>query len=159
MDALVTYGSEADGTRDLAELVGDTLQARGLRIDVLAVKEIQDLAPYASVALVVRRAGRPRQARRFLRRHRDALARRPTWLFSIGPHERHGVVSRIDRLAERIGVREHVRFEGPPMHDAHTDRPGRRLPDGAERIQRWADRIADELLATRAVGPGISVGQ
>ena len=84
---LVAYASKHGATEEIAERIGVTLRAAGLAVDVDRAGEIDAVARYDAVVLgSAVYVGRWRgEASRFLKQHRDALAERPTWLFSSGP--------------------------------------------------------------------------
>jgi menaquinone-dependent protoporphyrinogen oxidase len=104
-----------------------------------------------------------RGARRFLRRHADALAQRPLWVFSSGPVGNPAgddpawtEPERTMRLAEDLGVHEHVVFGGRvpadprgPFARAMAEQTAPEVRDRRDwnAIRAWADGIA---LALRA---------
>ncbi len=84
---LVTYATQYGSTREVAEAVAATLRERGLDTDLQAARDVSSLEGYQGVVL-----GAPfyvgswhKDARGFLARHQDALARRPVALFALGP--------------------------------------------------------------------------
>jgi menaquinone-dependent protoporphyrinogen IX oxidase len=87
MHVLVAYGSKMGGTAGIAELIGDALTDAGLQADVRPVAEVSQLDRYDAVVIggALYTGHWHRQARRFVRRHTDALRERPVWLFSSGP--------------------------------------------------------------------------
>jgi menaquinone-dependent protoporphyrinogen oxidase len=84
---LVAFATKSGSTREVADAVAGTLAERGLRVEVRPAAEVEDLEPFAGVvlgtALYMGRAHR--DARRFLRRHRAALAGLPVAVFGMGP--------------------------------------------------------------------------
>lgn len=84
---LVVYGSRHGGTRGIAERIGDVLRTEGLEAVVAAADSAWDV--HAADAFVigsgVYMGGWLNEPLDFMRRHQDALAARPTWLFSSGP--------------------------------------------------------------------------
>jgi menaquinone-dependent protoporphyrinogen oxidase len=87
MAILIVYGSKMGGTAGLADLLAEALRGHGFEVTVAPAEEIRDLGdPEAVVIGGALYANRwHKQARRFVRRHRDALQQRPVWLFSSGP--------------------------------------------------------------------------
>jgi menaquinone-dependent protoporphyrinogen oxidase len=84
---LVVYGSRHGGTRGIAERIGEVLRAEGLDAVVEAADQISGIgAPDAFVVgSGVYMGSWLSEALDFIRRHEEALATRPTWLFSSGP--------------------------------------------------------------------------
>jgi menaquinone-dependent protoporphyrinogen oxidase len=160
MRVLVAYSSKMGGTAGIAELIGDALTDAGFRADVLPVAQVSRLNPYDAVVIggALYTGHWHRQARRFIRRHTDALRKRPVWLFSSGPlngsaAEEIPPVPQVDQLARRIGARGHVTFGGrlpadakgfPASAMAKTHAGDWRDP---ERIRGWAADMAMELLS------------
>ena len=87
MIVLVAYASRHGSTMGIAERIADGLRAAGLRTEVRSVDAIGDITPYG--AFVIGGAAYMyhwlKEATAFVRRHRETLAGRPTWLFSSGP--------------------------------------------------------------------------
>jgi menaquinone-dependent protoporphyrinogen oxidase len=89
---LVGYATRHGSTQEVAEAIAATLRECGLVVDVQPVREVRTLEGYSAVAL-----GAPlymfrwhKDARRFLSRHRKALAERPVAVFALGPvHDPH----------------------------------------------------------------------
>jgi menaquinone-dependent protoporphyrinogen oxidase len=165
---LVAYASKRGSTAEIAQAIADKLRECDLTVQCLPADEVASLGPYDAVVLgsaVYIKHWRP-DAGRFLRRHAEALSRRPFWVFSSGPvGETGGAVdparmepSRIVERIEQLGVREHVVFGGRlPLHPhnplervliARTPRRYRDRRDWRE-IRAWASGIAAELGARR----------
>lgn len=102
-------------------------------------------------------AGR-NNARRFLRRHRHALAERPLWLFSSGPLDASASerdippVPGLQKAMVALDAREHVTFGGCLEEGAKGWVAGMILRNGKggdfrdfTAIETWAAHIADEL--------------
>ena len=84
---LVTYATRYGSTQEVAEAVASTLRERGLEVDIQHMPKVRTLEGYDAVVL-----GAPifygfwhKDARRFLSRHREALAKRPVAVFALGP--------------------------------------------------------------------------
>lgn len=84
---LVAYASKHGSTREIAERICETIQATGLRAHLRSAAGADDVDGYSAVVLggSVYTGRWHRQAHRFLRRHRDALAHRPLAVFASGP--------------------------------------------------------------------------
>ena len=46
---LVTFASRAGSTAEVAKAIGKALSDSGAQVDVLAMRDVQDLAPYRAV--------------------------------------------------------------------------------------------------------------
>jgi len=84
---LVAYATKRESTHEVAAAVAARLRALGHDVDVRSAGEIGTLEPYRAVVLGgALYAGRwHRDARRFLAKHRDELARIPIAVFAMGP--------------------------------------------------------------------------
>ena len=84
---LVVYGSRHGGTRGIAERIGDVLRTEGLEAVVAAADEARDVQAADAVVIGsgVYMGSWLNEPLDFMRRNQDALAARPTWLFSSGP--------------------------------------------------------------------------
>jgi len=176
---LVVVSSRHGATRGIAERLQATLEAAGLPASLADAREAP--SPDAFDALVIGGAAymgkwlEPVTA--YLHRHREAISRRPTWLFSSGPigtdrvdgkgHDLLAPPPFLTRAAEEVGARGTRVFFGrwdpadPPMTVA--ERLFRRLPIPAEvlpigdfrdwpAIEEWAREIAGELREPAAAG-------
>jgi menaquinone-dependent protoporphyrinogen oxidase len=101
---LVAYSSRYGSTRGIADRIAATLRTYGSRVDVHAVNDVVDLIPYDAVIVGggVYDGSWTVEAVQFMRRHSEALARRPVWLFSVGTFgDRHPVVGRVMKKEPR----------------------------------------------------------
>jgi menaquinone-dependent protoporphyrinogen oxidase len=84
---LVTFASKRGSTREVAEVIANQLRAAGQKVDLWPADVVGPLDAYSAVivggALYMGRWHR--DARRFLKRHRDELARMPVAVFAMGP--------------------------------------------------------------------------
>ncbi|MCI3928852.1 flavodoxin domain-containing protein [Streptomyces sp. AN091965] len=157
---LVAYGSTYGSTAELARTVGDTLRKAGLLVEVRSAGLVRDLTPYAAVVLGgALYAGRwQRDARRFARRHRAALARLPLWLFSSGPLDSSAAQRTLPpppsvrRQAHRLGARGHITFGGRLDERADGWLAHRIVASGKGgdfrdfvAVSAWAEGVAREL--------------
>lgn len=129
---LVAYASKNGSTGEIAEVIAQELRVQGLEVDCREAGTVRDLESYSAVILgsaVYMKRWR-RSARSFLRRHRDALAGVPWWMFSSGPvgaptpddakAAQWLEPPKIVAEAERLGVREHVVFGGRVPAEPHN---------------------------------------
>lgn len=84
---LVAYATKYGATAEIAEKIGEVLRRAGLQVDVLEVKQADDLASYQAVVLgsAVYVGQWRKEAAAFLQFKEKKLAEKPTWLFSSGP--------------------------------------------------------------------------
>jgi menaquinone-dependent protoporphyrinogen oxidase len=84
---LIAYATKHGSTQEVAEAIAKTLDSRGFEVHVMPAREVRDVEPYRAVvvggALYMGRWHR--DALRLLRRHADALERRPLAFFAMGP--------------------------------------------------------------------------
>lgn len=177
MAVLVIHATRLGSTREIAERIAERLQANGVDALALAADDpalaaglperdgyVIGSAVYAGHWLA--------PAVRFVERHRDALALRPTWLFSSGPVGRTAITHapveprEIATIWSAIRPRDHVVFGGAldrgDLADADFGRlerfvAERFVPEGDYRdwsaIDTWADDIARALGASRSIAP------
>lgn len=161
---LVAYATKHGSTGEIAAVVGETLAAAGLVVDVRPARDARDLAPYDAVVLgsALYSAHWQRDANRFVKVHREALSERPVWLFSSGPLDQSAnltdipMTEHVRRDVEPIGARGHRTFGGrllpgtPGIDEAllTTHRVGDFRDFVA--IRAWADEIAAALLVEAA---------
>ena len=157
---LVTYGTTNGSTARIAETIAGVLRKEGVTVETLPAQSVVSVAPYdAVVAGGALYAGRwQKHARRFLRRHRHALAERPLWLFSSGPLDASASerdippVPGVKKAMVGLDAREHVTFGGCLEEGAQgwvarmilRNGKGGDFRDFAA-IETWAAHVADEL--------------
>ncbi|MCX6035842.1 MAG: flavodoxin [Chloroflexi bacterium] len=82
---LVTYASRAGSTAGVAEAIGKTLAESGAQVAVLAMHDVNDLAPYRAVvagSAIQNKQWLP-EAMQFMQTHQAALAQRPFAAFLV----------------------------------------------------------------------------
>ncbi|WP_105967650.1 flavodoxin domain-containing protein [Streptomyces geranii] len=157
---LVTYGTTNGATAEIAEAVADVLRKDGLTAEALPARSVTDVARYDAVVVGAGLYGGRwhKDARRFVRRHRAALAERPVWLFSSGPLDASAAerdippVRGVRRVMIRLDVRDHVTFGGCLEEGAKGRIAGMILRSGKGgdfrdfgTIGAWAQGIAGSL--------------
>jgi len=165
MTVLVAYGTTNGSTARIAEAVAAALREKGLTTETRPAADVTDVIRYEAVVVGgALYAGRwHRDARRFVRRHRHTLRRRPLWLFSSGPLDASAAERDIPpvRAARRaltlLDARGHVTFGGCLEEGARGWVAGRILSSGKggdfrdfAAVSAWAEQIAKELAAERA---------
>ena len=82
---LVTYASRNGATRGVAEAIGRTLAECGAQVDVLAMQDVENLAPYQAVVAgsAIQAGVWLPEAMQFIRTHQAALSRRPFAAFLV----------------------------------------------------------------------------
>jgi menaquinone-dependent protoporphyrinogen oxidase len=173
MTVLVVYSSRHGATEGIAARIAARLAGFGATVDLRRVDEVADLDPYEAVVFgaPVYDQSWPPEADRFVSEHREALAARPAWLFSvgafgdtkrlIGPLTRQEP-KRIEEIRAAIGPREYRVFQGvirkhqwPFWSRMLFHACGGRFGDHRDWpvIEAWADRIALELASLRSAQP------
>ncbi|WP_055524797.1 flavodoxin domain-containing protein [Streptomyces graminilatus] len=161
---LVTYGTTNGATAEIAEAVADVLRKDGLTVESAPARSVTDVARYDAVVVGGGLyAGRwHKDARRFVRRYRTALAQRPVWLFSSGPLDASASerdippVPGVRRTMNRLDVRDHVTFGGSLEEGAKGWVAGMILRSGKGgdfrdfgAIEAWAQGIAEALTPSK----------
>jgi menaquinone-dependent protoporphyrinogen oxidase len=84
---LVAYATRYGSTQEVAEAVAATLREHGLEVNIQPMREVRSLEGYQAVVLgtAIYMFRLHKDARRFLSRHRAALAERPVAIFALGP--------------------------------------------------------------------------
>jgi menaquinone-dependent protoporphyrinogen oxidase len=119
----VAYATRYGATAGIAERIGGKLRQAGLEVDVLPVKNVTSLTPYAAaiVGSAVYAGQWRKEAAEFLQSQEAALAALPTWLFSSGPTGEGDPVKLmkgfrfpegLQPVADRIRPREIAFFHG-----------------------------------------------
>ena len=164
---LVAYATKYGATAEIAEKIGEVLRQSELVTDVLPADRIRDLTPYRAVILgsAVYIFKWRKEAISFLKKHEQALAERPVWLFSSGPLSEGDPVEQLEgwrfpkaqqAIADRIRPREIAVFHGAldmeklnPIEKYMMSKFGSPVGDFRdwEAITTWALSIADALKA------------
>ena len=82
---LVTYASQAGSTAEIAEAIAQTLISSGASVDVLRMRDVQDLFPYRAVIAGSAIHGQKwlPEGMRFLRTHQAELRTKPFAAFMV----------------------------------------------------------------------------
>ena len=161
MTALVVSASRHGATREIADMIGATIAARGIETDIREVENVAALDGYDAVVVgsAVYMGDWVKPARAFVERHAGELAARPTWMFSSGPigdPPKPGADSavKVDDLVTAAHAREHRVFAGrlELRRLGLVQRTVARAVHAAEgdyrdwdEIQAWGTSIADAL--------------
>ncbi|MEU6820955.1 flavodoxin domain-containing protein [Streptomyces atriruber] len=166
---LVAYATKNRSTAEIARTITEVLRKQGLDAEMRPARDVGEIHAYDAVVL-----GSPlyegqwhKDARRFAKRHREALAGRPVWLFSSGPLDDSASegdippVPSVRRILIRVQAEEHITFGGCLTDDAQGWMPRMVVKAGKggdfrdfEQISAWAQRIGANLLGESAVDPG-----
>ncbi|MBM7503773.1 flavodoxin domain-containing protein [Agromyces aurantiacus] len=174
MRVLVAYASKYGATEGIARRIGKRLGERGLEVDVMDAKELDESSGYDAyvVGSATYEFNWRKPARRFVERNAEELAAKPTWLFASGPLGTEKVdkdgndvlkgaePKQFAKYEELVHPRGTQVFRGAYHHDKirGADRmivwmPALRdiMPEGDFRewdaVDAWAGSIADALAA------------
>lgn len=162
---LVAWASKYGSTAQIAKEIEATIRGTGLEADVRPAGEVRDVTPYGTVLLgsAVYATRWRRDAVRFLRRFRKALAERQVWLFQSGPLDHSAEESnpalpkKVAGLAAAVGARGHITFGGK-LGPGASGFIARKMVQGGkggdfrnfDHVRAWAEGIARELGASAA---------
>jgi menaquinone-dependent protoporphyrinogen oxidase len=156
--ALIAYASKYGSTEEVAHAIGGVLADRGLECDVVPAHEVHEIDGYDLVVvgggLYMTRLHK--DAQKFLRRHREVLARVPLAVFAMGPlsaepaeidKARPQLVQALERVPELRPVATAV-FGGVIVPE-RLHFPLNKMPAGDHRdwdeIRRFAESLAAEV--------------
>jgi len=155
---LVAYASRRGSTREVAERVALVLRERGLRAQLVPAAEVDELSGYDGVVLgAALYVGRLHpDARRFLTRHREALANTRLAVFAMGPRtlepaEVEESRAQLERALTRVPELEPISTAifGGVVDPAKLHFPLNRMPASDARdwvaIRSWAEELAGKL--------------
>jgi menaquinone-dependent protoporphyrinogen oxidase len=155
----------------VAEAIGETLRGDGNEVDVRRAREARDVTPYQAVIVgtSVHAGMVPREVRRFLARHRRALAERPVAMFCVcltmkedteeNRSTAMGYIAKLRAAAPGIEPVDVGLFGGAVLSDTEEYRrlfPLLKIPVGAmadsepdhrdwEAIRSWAEGLRPKL--------------
>ena len=155
---LVAYATKHGSTREVADAVAATLQRRGLAVDTRPADEVDSLDDYDGVVLggALYTGRLHRDARRFLKTHRSALAGLPLAVFAMGPRTTEaddvaGSRAQLDRALAAVPEVEPVSVAifGGVLDPEQLRFPFSRMPASDARnwdaILDWAGEVAPLL--------------
>ncbi|MDX8052178.1 flavodoxin domain-containing protein [Lentzea sp. BCCO 10_0798] len=173
MKVLVGFATAAGSTEGVAQRIAGTMRGHGHEVETRNVDEVSDVHGYDAFVLgsaVHNQAWLPNAAG-FLSRERQALARKPVWLFSVGlPGALRGPVRKWAGMEESdilAGLADDVRPLGHQLFTGVvTPRAfgrggavvfrlmGGRFGDFRDwaAIDVWANQIAEDLTDTETLG-------
>jgi len=159
---LVTYATEKGSTEEVAGEVAASLSAHGLATDLRAAKDVRTLDGYDGVVLgsAIYTGRLHREARAFLRRHRERLSALPVAIFAMGPRtlgaaDLASSRAQLDRaLAKEPEVQPFsTAIFGGAFDPAQHHFPFNHMPAADARdwnaIRAWAIGLADQLRPAR----------
>ena len=84
---LVTWATRYGSTEEVAHAIADDLLKQGLAVNAQPISEVTSLERYDAVVIgcALYMSRMHKDARRFLKSHRDQLLRRPVGVFVLGP--------------------------------------------------------------------------
>ncbi|MFI8872342.1 flavodoxin domain-containing protein [Streptomyces sp. NPDC055243] len=158
---LVAYATKNWSTAEIARTITEVLRKEGLGSEMRLARDVGDLQAYDAVVL-----GSPlyegqwhKDARRFVRYQREALTKRPVWLFSSGPLDHSASEGKIPpvpavrRALIQIHAKEHVTFGGCLSDGAKSWATRAIVKAGKggdfrdfKQISAWAQRIGATLM-------------
>ena len=174
MTVLVVYASRHGATEGIGARIAARLVESGAAVDLRRVDEVQMIDAYDAVVFgaPVYDQSWPPEADRFVATHRDALAARPLWLFSVGSFgDTRRLIGpltrkeprRIAEIRDAIRPREYRVFQGvigknqwPFWSRVFFRAFGGRFGDHRDwpAIDAWAEQIALALHSPRSAREG-----
>ena len=156
---LVAFASKYGSNREIAEAIGAVLLEEGIPAEVRPAADVRTLRGYDAVVLgsALYAATWLKDANRFVRAHRKALAAARVWLWSSGPLDRSAdfddipMTAHVAEVVDGIGIRGHRTFGGRLLADAPEVEAGiiatHRTGDfrDFDAIRAWARHIASAL--------------
>jgi menaquinone-dependent protoporphyrinogen oxidase len=152
---LIAYATKHDSTHQVAELVAGVLRDDGLEVDVRPASEVTDVEPYDVVVIggALYMGRWHRDARQLLSRQRAVLARRPVFVYGMGPLEMveeqiAGSREQLEHALSKVPEVKPIAVEifGGVVKPEELHSPFNRMPAGdardLEAIRAWARDVA-----------------
>ena len=162
---LVAYASKYGSTQEVAEAIAETLREQDLSVEVRPAGEVKHLDGHDAVVLggAIYLGHLHQDARRFLARHRQALAELPVAVFAMGPRtladeevaeSRHQLDHDLAKFADLEPVA--LAIFGGVVDPAKLRFPFSRMPASDARdwdaIRAWAEEVASAFAPSLASG-------
>jgi len=139
---LIAYTTSSGSTEEVAKAIGEELSKSGLKVEVQRLEKLASVEPYDAVIVGAPMIiGWHRAARRFVRRHREALSRVPVAYFFMAM----SLTETGETAVDGIPVLVDPYLPQPPRH---TDRLSRR-----ERYASVSNYLRPVLKAAPRVKP------
>jgi menaquinone-dependent protoporphyrinogen oxidase len=159
MKILVAYATRHGATKGIAERIAATLEVTGLDVTLRSVDSAGPVEEFGACVIgsAAYLGGWLGEATTFVRRHREALAGRPVWLFSSGPTSSETVDAKGRDLLKASEPKEFAEFvrtirpRGERVFFGRYD-PGATPVGLAERAMNGFMRLVPE--ARRAIPAG-----
>jgi len=155
---LVAYATKHGSTKEVALKIAGYLSAHGIVADVRSARDVAGLDGYEAVVLgtAIYMGRLHSDARRFLHRHRAALAGRPLAVFAMGPRtlEEADVASSRAQLESGLAKEPALApvstaIFGGVLDPSEQRFPFNRMPAADARdwdaIRAWADEVAGRI--------------
>ena len=147
---LLSYGTAAGSTAEVAQAIGDEMSKGGVQVDIEPVENVKDISGYDAV--VIGTAARMFhilcKTRRFLRKHRKALQAVPVAYFlvclTMGEETPDNVTKATNYAKPMVETKAPVSlglFGGCIVHDNLKDVFGRSMKSVPEQDHRDWDKI------------------
>ena len=161
MTVLVAYASKHGSTRGIAQRIAEQLRQLGIQAEARPLDEVWDPGSYEALVIgsAIYYGSWMKEATEWVHRNQAVLARRPVWLFSVGPlgtevKDAEQQPKEMAEFQQAIGPREQRVFFGALDHQrlSFAERmvvKAVRAPEGDfrdwEAIDAWAANIARNL--------------
>lgn len=101
---LITYGTAAGSTAEVAEFIGQEMRQRGSFVDVVPVEYVKDISEYDGVVIgsAVRMSSLLPKTRKFLRKHRKQLRQLPLAYFLVCMTMAEGTPENVQKATEFV---------------------------------------------------------
>lgn len=160
---LITYGTAAGSTAEVAQAVAEEMEQGDVQVDVQPVETVKDISGYDAVVVgtAVRVFKIIKKTRRFLNKHRKALSKVPVAYFLLCLTMEKETPENIRQAKEyakpMLAIKEPVSlglFGGVIDHDRLTDLIGKSMKSIPEqdhrdwdKIRAWARETLPKLVA------------
>lgn len=164
MRVLIAYGSKRGATAGLAEMIAGEFDKAGLPAVAEPARKVRKLDDVDAVVIAGSLYANRwhKDARRFARRHAEALRHHPVWLVSSGPLDDSATtrdispVKHVSAAMAAIGARGQVTFGGRLSADAKGFPASAIAKKNAgdwrdqAHVHRWVSAVAEELTHDRS---------